>query len=53
MAARVLVVDDEAMVRELTARMLEDAGYQVVSAGSVPEALRALGEGRFDLLVTT
>jgi len=50
--ARVLVVDDEAMVREMTARMLEDAGYEVVSAASGQEALRAMGDGRFDLLVT-
>jgi DNA-binding response OmpR family regulator len=40
------------MVREMTARMLEDAGYQVMSAGSGQEALRAMGDGRFDLLVT-
>ena len=39
-------------MREMTARMLEEAGYQVVSAASGQEALGAMGDGRFDLLVT-
>jgi CheY-like chemotaxis protein len=36
-----LVVDDDGVVRELLVRMLRDVGYQVISAGSGPEALEA------------
>ena len=35
----ILVVDDEELVRNLTARMLRSQGYQVHVAGSGPEAL--------------
>ncbi|MFL5955772.1 MAG: ATP-binding protein [Gaiellaceae bacterium] len=47
---RVLVVDDEKVVRELLAQMLRAEGYHVEIAGSAREA-RALG-GRWDLLLT-
>jgi signal transduction histidine kinase len=36
-----LVVDDDAVVRELLVRMLRDVGYRVISAGSGPDALEA------------
>jgi signal transduction histidine kinase/CheY-like chemotaxis protein len=49
-AERILVVDDERVVRELLAQMLRDQGYDVSVASSAREA-RAL-EGRWDLLVT-
>ncbi len=49
-AERVLVVDDERVVRELLMEVLCDQGYEVSVAGSAREA-RAL-EGRFDLLIT-
>jgi signal transduction histidine kinase len=49
-AERVLVVDDERIVRELLAQMLRDQGYDVSVAGSAREA-RSL-EGPWDLLVT-
>jgi CheY-like chemotaxis protein len=49
-AERILVVDDEKVVRELLARMLREQGYDVAVAGSAREA-RGLGE-RWDLLVT-
>jgi CheY-like chemotaxis protein len=49
-AERILVVDDERVVRELLAQMLRDQGYDVSVAGSAREA-RAL-ESRWDLLVT-
>jgi signal transduction histidine kinase len=49
-AERVLVVDDEKIVRELLAQMLRDQGYQVEIAGSAREA-RALA-GPWDLLLT-
>jgi signal transduction histidine kinase len=49
-AERILVVDDERVVRELLAQMLRDQGYDVSVAGSAREA-RAF-ENRWDLLVT-
>jgi signal transduction histidine kinase len=49
-AERILVVDDERVVRELLAHMLRDQGYDVSVAGSAREA-RAL-ESSWDLLVT-
>ena len=51
--ARVLVVDDEPMLRELLVQNLEDRGYQVLSAGSGAEALAWLDAGEaVDALVT-
>ncbi len=51
--ARVLLVDDEALVREITAEALEAAGYAVLSAGSAAEAVEFLDSGRaVDLLIT-
>ena len=50
---RVLLVDDEEVVRISTADMLCDLGYAVVEAGSAEEALELHGRGeRFDILVT-
>ncbi|HEV7253686.1 MAG TPA: PAS domain S-box protein [Mesorhizobium sp.] len=50
---RVLLVDDEELVRMSTADMLIDLGYEVVEAGSAEEALRMVQAGiPFDLLVT-
>jgi len=43
MAQTILVVEDEELVRNLTARILASRGYQVHVAGSGPEALQ-LGE---------
>jgi signal transduction histidine kinase len=47
---RILVVDDEKVVRELLAQMLQEQGYDVEVAGSAREA-RELG-GTWDLLLT-
>ncbi|MDR7401546.1 MAG: response regulator [Armatimonadota bacterium] len=51
-AARILVIDDEAPIRDLCARVLTRAGYQVTSAGSGEEGLARLGEEPVDLIVT-
>lgn len=40
----VLVVEDEPQVRQMTARMLDDAGYVVTDAGSATEALAMMFE---------
>jgi CheY-like chemotaxis protein len=49
---RVLLVDDEELVRLSTAAMLVDLGYEVVEASSGEEALRLLQEAAPDLLLT-
>jgi signal transduction histidine kinase/ActR/RegA family two-component response regulator len=52
-APRILLVDDETMVREVLAAQLEDAGYEVTQGEDGASALRLLEtEDRFDLLVT-
>ena len=49
----VLVVDDEEQVRKLTCRILQRAGYGVLSAHSGPEALTLFRSGDpIDLLLT-
>ena len=48
----VLVVDDEAPIREIERRILDRGGYQVIEASSAAEALAALDEGKpIDLLI--
>ncbi len=52
-AARVLVCDDEAGLREMLEVLLRRAGYEVESTATCRAALAALGaEGRYDLVVT-
>jgi PAS domain S-box-containing protein len=50
----VLVVDDDRGVRELTAKILGQYGYQVITSSSGDEALRRAGEfeGEIHLLIT-
>jgi excisionase family DNA binding protein len=50
--AEVLVVDDDAAVRELLAKALTGAGYQVDVAVDGPSALVRLGEKAYDLMIT-
>lgn len=51
--ARVLVVDDEDLVREVAARSLEQAGFQVQRARQGREALQIVETApRFDLVVS-
>ena len=51
-AARILVVDDERLIRTLVARHLEHDGHEVATASGGPEALEILTHRRFDLLLT-
>ena len=52
-SATILVVEDEAAVREVTVEMLRDLGYRVVAAADGAEALRVFGENdaKIDLLL--
>jgi len=50
--ARILLVDDEAMIREVLARQLEDAGFEVLVAASGPEALALAETTTVDAVVT-
>jgi DNA-binding response OmpR family regulator len=50
--ARILLVDDEASVRELMAIVLEAEGYSVTKAGDGNSALAALERESFDLVIT-
>ena len=47
----VLVVEDEPALRELERLMLEDAGYEVLTAANAAEALLVAAENMVDLLV--
>jgi signal transduction histidine kinase len=49
---RVLLVEDEKMVRELTKRILVGAGFRVTEAEDADEALGYAAEGTFDVLLT-
>ncbi len=52
-SARVLVVDDEAMVRDVLSKQLEDAGYDVLVAADGDRALALIAaEEAVDVLVT-
>jgi CheY-like chemotaxis protein len=48
---KVLVVDDDASVRESLRRVLEDAGYKVALAADGQEAVKQFEGGHVDLLV--
>src|SRR5277367_419909 len=50
-ARRILVVDDEATIREILVAALEDAGYVAVGASGGREMRAALKTGKFDLVV--
>lgn len=51
MALEVLIVDDEADIRELVAGVLEDEGYQTRGAANSDDALAALSERRPSLIL--
>ena len=48
----ILLVDDEADVRATIADALDHAGYSIIEAGSVTEALDRLSRERVDLVIT-
>ncbi len=50
--ARILVVDDEAGMRDFLSILLQREGHRVVAAANGREALRLAREGRFDLVIS-
>ncbi|ESR26969.1 Multi-sensor hybrid histidine kinase [Lutibaculum baratangense AMV1] len=51
-ALRVLLVEDDVLIRMATADMLADLGHEVVEAGSAAEALATLERQPIDVLLT-
>ena len=51
-ARRILVVDDEAAIRDLCARVLQRAGFAVVTAGGGAEAVDRLHAEAFDAVIS-
>src|SRR6478672_513194 len=49
---KVLLVDDDAAVRDMMTATLEHKGFKVVSAANVTEALRYITTESFDVLLT-
>jgi len=49
---KILVADDEVMMRNLILRILETEGYQITMASSGDQALEMLNAEKFDLLLT-
>jgi CheY-like chemotaxis protein len=49
---KVLLVEDEALIRINTADILTDMGHEVIEAGTAAEALEAASAQDFDILVT-
>src|SRR5665811_2341256 len=51
-AENVLVVDDEAVIRDVCEQILTNEGYSVTTAASGKEALRLVSENDYDAVVT-
>jgi PAS domain S-box-containing protein len=50
--ARVLLVEDDVLIRMATSEMLADLGHDVVEAGSIAEASEALGREPLQIMLT-
>ena len=51
MALRILIVDDDPIIIQITAKVLSVAGYEVFKATSGPEALKQVDDIRPDLII--
>ncbi len=49
---KILLVDDDPSVLEVTYEILKDKGYQITTAISGEDALEVLGAGEFDMVIT-
>ena len=52
MAQKILIVDDNAPTRGALVKLLADAGFETMTATTVPEAMRALATTPPNLLIT-
>jgi CheY-like chemotaxis protein len=50
--ATILLVDDDEVLRQTLAAILQQHGYDVTTAGSVPEALKLITAGSYDVLLS-
>jgi CheY-like chemotaxis protein len=50
--ATILLVDDDEALRHVLAAVLTEHGYEVTTAGSVPEALKLITAGSYDVLLS-
>src|SRR5690606_16205583 len=50
--ARILIVDDQEMMRDSLAATLAREGHEIVAAGDGPTAVTRLGTTRFDLMIS-
>jgi CheY-like chemotaxis protein len=50
--ATILLVDDDEVLRHMLADVLQEHGYDVTTAGSVPEALKLITAGSYDVLLS-
>jgi CheY-like chemotaxis protein len=50
--ATILLVDDDEALRQTLAAVLQEHGYDVTTAGSVPEALKLITAGSYDVLLS-
>lgn len=51
-AEKVLIVDDEEVIRDVCAQILANEGYEVATASSGKEALHMVSETTYDAVVT-
>jgi two-component system cell cycle response regulator CpdR len=49
---RVLYIEDNALVREITSDLLADDSREIVAVATAEEALSVFKDGRFDIVVT-
>jgi len=50
--ARILIIDDEAMIRNLLAKILEREGYEIVTASGGEDGIKIHRENPADLIIT-
>ncbi|MEQ9545844.1 MAG: sigma-54 dependent transcriptional regulator [Marinobacter sp.] len=50
--ARILIVEDEEIIRSAVRKLLQHAGYEVADAGSVEEAEQSQDPDEFDLIIS-
>ena len=52
MKKRILIIDDDSNICRTASRILEGAGYEVVTASDGLEGISRFSEGKFDLVYT-